>query len=274
MIDVLAHKMRLDPVEVRRRNLIPPFDNGHDVITGLKYDSGNYQGALDKALTHIGYDKLRAEQAAARAKGRLHRHRRLDLRRDLRPRAVAGRRRDRIPGRPLGKRDRPLPPERQGQRVHRRVAARAGRGDDVRADRGRRARRRRERREDRSRRHRQHADGLGHLRQPHDGGGRRGAGRGDAQDQGEGEAAGQPPARGRRRGHRLRRRQVLREGLARSPQDHPGHRADGQRRVEPAAGHGGGPRGVELLRSAELHLSVRRARRGRRSRSGDRPRAS
>ena len=70
MMDVLAHTLKMDPVEIRRRNLIPPFDNGHDVITGLKYDSGNYSGALDKALTHIGYEKLRSEQAAARAAGR------------------------------------------------------------------------------------------------------------------------------------------------------------------------------------------------------------
>lgn len=69
MIDALARKLRMDPVEVRRRNLIPPFDNGYDVITGLKYDSGNYQRALDKALAHAGYDTLRSEQAAARAKG-------------------------------------------------------------------------------------------------------------------------------------------------------------------------------------------------------------
>ena len=71
----------------------------------------------------------------------------------------------------------------------------------------------------------------------------------------------EPSARSRRRRHRLRRRQVLRERLARSTQDDSGHRADGQRRVEPAAGHGGGPRGVELLRSAEFRVSVRRARR-------------
>ena len=70
MLDLLAHKLKIDPVEIRRRNLIAPFENGHDVITGLKYDSGNYQAALDKALGHIGYDALRAEQAAARAKGR------------------------------------------------------------------------------------------------------------------------------------------------------------------------------------------------------------
>ena len=70
MLDKLAHELRIDPVEIRRRNLIAPFDNGHDVVTGLKYDSGNYQAALDKALTHIGYDTLRAEQAAARDHGR------------------------------------------------------------------------------------------------------------------------------------------------------------------------------------------------------------
>jgi aerobic carbon-monoxide dehydrogenase large subunit len=70
MIDLLADNVGIDPVEVRRRNLIPAFTNGHDVVTGLKYDSGNYQGALDKALAHIGYDALRAEQKAAREQGR------------------------------------------------------------------------------------------------------------------------------------------------------------------------------------------------------------
>ncbi len=70
MIDLLADKIGVDPVEVRRRNLIPPFTNGHDVVTGLKYDSGNYQAALDKALAHIGYDALRVEQKAARERGR------------------------------------------------------------------------------------------------------------------------------------------------------------------------------------------------------------
>ena len=70
MIDVLAHKLDLDAADVRRRNLIPPFENGYDVVTGLKYDSGNYQAALDKALSHVGYDTLRSEQAAARKEGR------------------------------------------------------------------------------------------------------------------------------------------------------------------------------------------------------------
>ena len=70
MMDKLAQQIGLDPVEVRRRNLIPPFENGHDVVTGLKYDSGNYEGALSKALRHVDYDGLRAEQQEARKKGR------------------------------------------------------------------------------------------------------------------------------------------------------------------------------------------------------------
>jgi aerobic carbon-monoxide dehydrogenase large subunit len=70
MIDLLAHKIGIDAAEVRRRNLIPRFENGHPVVTGLIYDSGNYQGALDKVLAHVGYEKLRQEQAAARANGR------------------------------------------------------------------------------------------------------------------------------------------------------------------------------------------------------------
>ena len=70
VIDRLADELKMDPVEIRKRNLIPAFDNGHDVVTGLKYDSGNYQGALDKALTHVDYAALRKEQAEARKKGR------------------------------------------------------------------------------------------------------------------------------------------------------------------------------------------------------------
>ena len=70
VIDRLARELKMDPAEIRRRNLIPRFDNGHDVVTGLKYDSGNYQGAIDKALAHVDYAGLRKEQAEARKKGR------------------------------------------------------------------------------------------------------------------------------------------------------------------------------------------------------------
>ena len=70
MVDCLAKKLGLDPAEVRRRNLIQPFDNGHPVITGLTYDSGDYPGALAKLIEKSGYDKLRKEQAESRKQRR------------------------------------------------------------------------------------------------------------------------------------------------------------------------------------------------------------
>ncbi len=70
LVDLLAAKLGVDPAEVRRRNFIPKFDDGHDVATGLTYDSGDYAGALDKLLDKAGYDQLRADQAAARENGR------------------------------------------------------------------------------------------------------------------------------------------------------------------------------------------------------------
>jgi aerobic carbon-monoxide dehydrogenase large subunit len=70
IIDHLADELKMDPVELRKKNLIPPFDNGYDVVTGLKYDSGNYPAALDKALGHIDYAGLRKQQAELRKKGR------------------------------------------------------------------------------------------------------------------------------------------------------------------------------------------------------------
>jgi carbon-monoxide dehydrogenase large subunit len=71
VIDSLADELKMDPVEVRRRNLIPRFDNGHAVVTGITYDSGDYEGVLAKAVAHVNYDALRADQARARAAGRL-----------------------------------------------------------------------------------------------------------------------------------------------------------------------------------------------------------
>jgi aerobic carbon-monoxide dehydrogenase large subunit len=66
LIDRLARELQMDPADVRRKNLIPRFDNGFDVVTGLKYDSGNYEGALSVALDRVKYKELRAEQARLR----------------------------------------------------------------------------------------------------------------------------------------------------------------------------------------------------------------
>ncbi|MCE2457085.1 MAG: molybdopterin-dependent oxidoreductase [Dehalococcoidia bacterium] len=70
MVDRYAAETGMDPVEVRRKNLIPPFEDGHEVATTVVYDSGNYEAGLDRALELVGYDDFRAEQAAARDAGR------------------------------------------------------------------------------------------------------------------------------------------------------------------------------------------------------------
>ena len=69
-IDKLAAKLGMDPVDVRLKNFIPIFDNGHTVATGLSYDSGNYAGALNKLLDHVNYKDLRRQQADGRKQGR------------------------------------------------------------------------------------------------------------------------------------------------------------------------------------------------------------
>ncbi len=69
LVDLVARKLTMDPAELRRKNFIPPFTDGHKVATGLVYDSGNYVAALDKALKMADYAGLRKQQAELRKKG-------------------------------------------------------------------------------------------------------------------------------------------------------------------------------------------------------------
>src|SRR5215467_484148 len=69
--DLVAAELGMDPVEVRRKNFPQPNEFPFKTATGLFYDSGNYQGALDKALKMADYTKLREEQKKARKEGRL-----------------------------------------------------------------------------------------------------------------------------------------------------------------------------------------------------------
>ena len=65
-IDVFAAELQLDPAEIRRRNFIPPEAFPFTTATGAAYDTGEYARALERALGHAGYERLRAEQAARR----------------------------------------------------------------------------------------------------------------------------------------------------------------------------------------------------------------
>jgi carbon-monoxide dehydrogenase large subunit len=68
-VDMVAAELGLDPVEVRRKNLIPKFDQPHTTVVGATYDVGDYAAALDEVLRLSGYDELRAEQKARRERG-------------------------------------------------------------------------------------------------------------------------------------------------------------------------------------------------------------
>lgn len=70
LVDLLAAELKMDPVEIRRKNFIPKDAFPYTVASGLAYDSGNYEAALDKALAMVNYQQFRSEQAAARAQGR------------------------------------------------------------------------------------------------------------------------------------------------------------------------------------------------------------
>ena len=70
LVDEAARVTGIDPAEIRRRNFISPDNFPYATQVALEYDSGNYEGALDKALEAIGYDDFRSEQAAAREKGK------------------------------------------------------------------------------------------------------------------------------------------------------------------------------------------------------------
>jgi aerobic carbon-monoxide dehydrogenase large subunit len=65
-IDAFAAECSLDPAEVRRRNFIAADAFPYATPTGVNYDSGDYAGALERALEHAGYKELRAEQERRR----------------------------------------------------------------------------------------------------------------------------------------------------------------------------------------------------------------
>ncbi|MBX3538304.1 MAG: xanthine dehydrogenase family protein molybdopterin-binding subunit [Chelatococcus sp.] len=68
MMDVAAKRLGIDPIEIRRRNLIDTFP--HRSPTGLVYDEGSYKEAMDRAVEAIDLTGFRARQREARAAGR------------------------------------------------------------------------------------------------------------------------------------------------------------------------------------------------------------
>ena len=70
MVDLVASELKMDPVEIRRKNFIQPNDFPFTQHFGLVVDSGDYEKALDRALEMAGYEELRKKQADLRKQGR------------------------------------------------------------------------------------------------------------------------------------------------------------------------------------------------------------
>ena len=71
MADIVAHELGVDPADLRMKNFIKPEQFPYHSALGWDYDSGNYHGALRKAMDMIDYAGLRREQAERRARGEL-----------------------------------------------------------------------------------------------------------------------------------------------------------------------------------------------------------
>jgi carbon-monoxide dehydrogenase large subunit/6-hydroxypseudooxynicotine dehydrogenase subunit gamma len=74
LMDAIACRLDIDPIEIRRRNLIAksemPYVLGFDTLgTEMTYDSGDYTGLLDKALAAVDWDKLQQDLRRRRAGG-------------------------------------------------------------------------------------------------------------------------------------------------------------------------------------------------------------
>jgi aerobic carbon-monoxide dehydrogenase large subunit len=68
-MDMFAAEVALDPAEVRRRNFIPADAFPFTTASGARYDSGDYERALELVLQTAGYEELREQQAVRRREG-------------------------------------------------------------------------------------------------------------------------------------------------------------------------------------------------------------
>lgn len=67
LVDVLARRLEIDPIELRLANFIAPSDFPYQSPTGALYDSGNHAETLRRAQELAGYETLRAEQSRRRS---------------------------------------------------------------------------------------------------------------------------------------------------------------------------------------------------------------
>lgn len=74
LLDTVAHRLELDPADLRRRNMIRhdemPYDLGKHPFNSWVLDTGDYPAQFENALARINYEKLKSDSAAAKKEGR------------------------------------------------------------------------------------------------------------------------------------------------------------------------------------------------------------
>ena len=71
MVDRVAAHLGIDPLELRRRNVLHDADMPYAMASGMAYDQMTAAATLEQAAEMIGYDELREQQAQWRTEGRL-----------------------------------------------------------------------------------------------------------------------------------------------------------------------------------------------------------
>jgi len=71
VMDIAARKIGLDPVEIRRRNLVDKSDFPYRNPAGVVYDSGDYKLSLDVLLDLLDYEELRRSKLVVDGKERV-----------------------------------------------------------------------------------------------------------------------------------------------------------------------------------------------------------
>jgi aerobic carbon-monoxide dehydrogenase large subunit len=70
MVDIIARELGIDPLEMRRRNILHRSELPYVSGTDMTYDLITSEETMERAVAILGYDDFRAEQAAAREEGR------------------------------------------------------------------------------------------------------------------------------------------------------------------------------------------------------------
>jgi len=71
LVDTAAAEMRIDPVELRRRNHIQPEQIPFKTAAGTEYDSGDFPALLERALALADWDGFSARKIESRRRGKL-----------------------------------------------------------------------------------------------------------------------------------------------------------------------------------------------------------